>query len=67
MSDRKLGASQATILRIMRQRGGFWYPGCGWIWDNLSGQIRILKSLEARGLVSRDHADDHTARWEVVR
>ncbi len=28
-----------------------WYAGCGWVWDNVSGTERLLKSLERRGLV----------------
>ena len=54
MAERNLGESQLEVLRCMKQRDGTWHSGCGWVWGCYSQHIRILNSLEKRGLVTRD-------------
>lgn len=49
---RKLGSLQVEMLRCLRQHGYF-YAGCGWIWQNYSITTRVLDSLVKRGLVIR--------------
>lgn len=48
---RKLGKTQAEVLRSLRNHHGFYHQCCGWVWDNHSGTIKILDSLVKRGLV----------------
>ena len=33
---------------------GKWYPGCGWVWGNAPGTIRVLESLRELHLVAFD-------------
>lgn len=47
---RKLGENQISMLESLH-RHKLWHAGCGWIWDNPSGTVRILESLKRRGLV----------------
>lgn len=51
---RPLGDTQRHVLwsMISHDRTGVWYPGSGWYWTNISTTVRIMKSLERRGLVS---------------
>ncbi|MFV8161119.1 hypothetical protein ACNQVK_03105 [Mycobacterium sp. 134] len=53
MTTTKLGRTQSAVLRRLAQKrdSGIWYPGCGWIWDNVSRTVRIMESLERRDLV----------------
>jgi hypothetical protein len=50
---RKLGATQVEILSCLAESrfAHQWYPGSGWVWGNASTTERIMKTLEARGLV----------------
>lgn len=54
MAGRKLGDAQLEVLRCMKRRDGTWHSGCGWVWGCYSQHIRILNSLEKRGMVTRD-------------
>lgn len=49
---RPLGALQQRILALMAAKHGWWYPGCGWIWDTESQMIRVCDSLVRRGLAT---------------
>lgn len=49
----KLGRNVALWLDAMRSHGGYWYPGCGYIWDNRSSSIRLCESLVRAGLAER--------------
>jgi len=48
---RKIGKRQQDVLEALEQHKG-WNPGCGWIWDNYSTTVSILKSLVKAGLVT---------------
>ena len=48
---RKLGKTQVSVLRSLREHGG-WWAGCGWIWSNRSETIKLLDSLVKRGLAT---------------
>lgn len=49
-----LGSAQRTTLYVLLRRKGYrWWRGCGWAWRDHAGQVRILESLERRGLVQR--------------
>ena len=55
---RKLGTMQRSILcTLSEHNNGKWYPGCGWIWDNVSGTKRLLDSLIKHGHVERSESD----------
>lgn len=56
---RPLGETQKDVLRSLRNHRGFWYEGCGWLWNTISGTTKIMESLYKRGLVSKS---DHV--WE---
>lgn len=53
---RPLGRNQRAVLECMAGRfeGGRprAFPGGGWIWTNVSETVRLLESLERRGLVT---------------
>lgn len=51
----KLGRVQVEVLKSLR-RFGKWTPRGigGWVWDTPSRTLRIMESLERRGLVHRD-------------
>lgn len=51
MAERALGASQEALMVGLELHGGFWHPNCGWLFGTQSETIRVLDSLEARGLV----------------
>jgi hypothetical protein len=54
MAERPLGNTQLSVLRALAQHnGGVWYAGCGWLWDNYSGTMRIMEALTKRGLATR--------------
>lgn len=48
---KKLGENQMGCLRSLKQFHS--WPGSGWTWSNYSGTLRIMESLERRGLVER--------------
>jgi hypothetical protein len=48
----ELGADQSGVLKSLTELKS-WYPGCGWIWKNLSITTRVLNSLVRRGLAER--------------
>jgi hypothetical protein len=41
------------VLNSLKRNGGYWYSGCGWMWDNKSGTTKIMESLLKRGLVTK--------------
>lgn len=51
---RQIGSLQATLLRLLRERGG-WHRGCGWVWDSPSKTEAILKALVERGKATVDN------------
>lgn len=51
ISGQKIGRSQLGCLIALREYGA--YPG-GWLWINHSSTRKILDSLVARGLVTRE-------------
>lgn len=52
----KLGSTQQAVLHSLRDHGGYWQSGCGWLWDTDSGTMRIMESLVKRGLVIKEKA-----------
>lgn len=50
---RPLGDTQRHVLwsLVSHESIGVWYPGSGWYWKNTSTTVRIMDSLEKRGLV----------------
>lgn len=50
---RKLGVNQLGVIQGMQRHSGWWYAGCGWLWDTHSGTERICRSLVNRGLVEQ--------------
>jgi hypothetical protein len=50
---RSLGETQQDVLDSLREHGGYWHPGCGWLWDTHSGTVKIMESLLKRGLVTK--------------
>jgi len=51
VAERQLGRNQRAMLNSLREHRE-WYPGCGWIWSNVSATVRICESLARRGLVA---------------
>jgi hypothetical protein len=49
---RKLGDNQRITLQSLLEHRG-WSPGCGWVWNNYSGTVRLLDSLVRRGLAAK--------------
>lgn len=71
-STRKLGTTQEAVLRCLLRYGGSWGAGAGgWVWGTYSETVRVLESLERRGLVTRHEVPwAHTRtrpRWDVNR
>lgn len=55
---RPLGENQKLALRYLAERNnGTWYPGAGWVWENVSTTVRLLGSLVGRGLATREERD----------
>jgi len=55
MTGRPLGENQAYALKCLSEyNDGTWYPGARWVWDNLSGTVRLLDSLVKRGLATKE-------------
>lgn len=51
--QRPLGETQLSVLDSLKRHDGFWYDGCGWLWDTRSNTIKIMESLLNRGLVTK--------------
>lgn len=49
----RLGDVQKHMIRSLKDHNGCWYSGCGWYYDTHGQTIKILDSLERRGLVER--------------
>ena len=49
LKDRPLGALQRHVLESVSQAP---YPSGGWQWESPAGTVRILESLQERGLVA---------------
>jgi hypothetical protein len=47
----KLGKYQKIVLDNLQNVLGYWHPGCGWKIKNDKQTIRIMKTLEQKGLV----------------
>lgn len=58
----KLGVNQRDMLETLREHGGCWQEGCGWVWDDTYGTRRILESLLKHGLVTREEAPTNILR-----
>jgi hypothetical protein len=61
----KLGKTQAAMLARIQEKG-YWYPGCGWIWDTRSGTLRILESLAKLGLVEKRQGEEFVPRFTGI-
>lgn len=70
-SPRPLGEVQRACLQALagrfegRPRP---YPGGGWIWTNHSQTVKVMESLERRGLADRTGEKTGVAdrrRWEI--
>lgn len=49
-----MGETQRDVLRsLAKPHRGFWYSGCGWLWNTKSGTTKIMESLLKRGLVTK--------------
>lgn len=46
----KLGTHQASLFRALNHHG-FWSPGGGWHYGTPNRTVRLLETLEKRGLV----------------
>lgn len=69
--QRPLGENQIYVLKSMTTTSNAWWPGCGWLWDNYSSTVRLMRSLEKRGLVTESayHGSvrfDLTEDWEIL-
>ncbi len=53
-TKRKLGATQADVLRTLIDHRYWHAGGCGWVWTTERNTQRILDSLVKRGLVRVD-------------
>ena len=49
---RSLGKRQASLLKSLREHG-YWYPGCGWYWEDQCSTREILDSLVRRELAEK--------------
>ena len=59
----RMGEDQWSMLYTMCEHGG-WYRGAGWMWNNMSGTIRLADSLTKRGLLDRT-GQDRQSRYTV--
>lgn len=64
---KQLGDTQKTVLALMKQHGGYWYLGCGWLWDTPSGTDKILKSLVKRGLATFSTNAQGVQRYDLTK
>ena len=51
----KLGNRQRKVLAALSRHGQ--WDGTGWVWENHSTTLTVLRSLERRGMVERYGAD----------
>lgn len=61
----KLGTTQQQVLYFLRKQNG-WHLGCGWIWDNRSGTLRIMESLHKKGVVDKSENGRYTINEQGV-
>lgn len=62
-----LGTNQLHVLKSVYERRG-WHAGCGWLWNTVSGTLRILEALAKRGLVTkvqRDPSNNRSASYKI--
>jgi hypothetical protein len=65
--NRPLGRTQQAVLESLRSHNnGVWTPGCGWLWDTISGTERVMKSLERRGLVTSEPLRNGYRKYTLV-
>lgn len=51
MANHPLGPVQRDVLGALIEHGS-WSAGSGWIWTTYGETMRLMRSLEARGLAS---------------
>jgi hypothetical protein len=64
----RLGTEQRRFLETLVEHGS-WYGGsygCGWIWTNRSGTLRLLEGLFRRGLVTKEEHESRIRRGVSV-
>lgn len=52
---KRLGKTQHAVMDCL-SRHGYWDGWAGWYWDSYSGTLKIMRSLQRRGLV---HCQEH--------
>lgn len=62
-----LGPTQEAMMTALELHGGFWHVGCGWLMGTPSNTIRVLDSLEARGLITTQHYYRDTKLYRLIK
>ena len=61
-----MGWRQADCLRKLLENGGIWSTDCGWFYgESAAATLRLLQTLERRGLVAMKPAVAHL-EWHIV-
>lgn len=60
---RPLGIVQNTVLANLKDYGGSWHPGSGWVWTTPRKTASIFDTLVSRKLVTRRSVKDNTASY----
>lgn len=63
-NTKNLGDKQISVLRSLYERNG-WSSGCGWIWDTVSGTVRILDALVKRELATKTEENGRRAKYRI--
>lgn len=63
----KIGKNQQGMLRLLELHGGFWHDKCGWVCVNASNTQRLLRSLEAAGLVTSEEFYGTERLWVAIQ
>lgn len=61
VNTKGIGDTQIHMLKSLYEHRG-WHGGCGWIWNTVSGTIRILEALTKRGLVTKTQRNPNNNR-----
>lgn len=61
-----LGEVQKHCLEAMERNAGFWWAGGGWVWENYSRTLKIMRSLAKRDLVTQTMEGERKERFELT-
>jgi hypothetical protein len=63
----ELGTAQEFVLHSLNEiNNGVWWPGCGWSWGTPAATVRVLDSLELRGLAVRSATTAGDPKFEIT-